>query len=359
MLDRCAMNVRTGRTAGALLVALAWGAVLPMACRDFSGARTAAGSGGSAGARDDEVGGDHLGGTVASDAEAGAPPVDPGGAGGAGSGGVLGEAGAGPSVRAPETFDNVALWLEATTALCPPDGNDRVARCTDQSGTGNHATQSEPLYRPVLTSSRINGHATLQFSSDLVMQPENALYLEGAYLAVKDDDSLRFGTQDFAYLVVAAWRNSPDRDGFRYYGYGRIVSKQAVSKPFDGFAMLANYPAGLDPEAPLTTRLVVQAEASETFVLSDSKQLNNGRFRVCTAARIGDELALRINGVEESTERLSPSLDFSVPGAHLLIGGSSSEALDGDIAELVVLRGPTATDDLAALEQHLLVKYGL
>lgn len=87
--------------------------------------------------------------------------------------------------------------------------------------------------------------------------------------------------------------------------------------------------------------------------------LNNDRFRVCAARRNGDELEVRINGVLEGKVRMQAGIDLSFPGADVLVGGLACEALDGDVAEVVVIHEQTRPDELAAVERYLLEKYAL
>lgn len=221
----------------------------------------------------------------------------------------------------------------------------------DRSGNGNHAEQAEASRRPGWEESKINGHPALLLSRGLAGAPDAATFLE-----VSDDESLQFGEDDFAYVVVASWENSAIPEN-SYAGYGRILSKQSPTPPYDGVALLANYP-GLNPTGRTATRFAAQLDVFGTVALSSRTSLNDDVVRVYTAWRAADVLSVRING-ETVGQVEAPYTDVSTPDAPVLIGGGQGEGLDGNIAEIIMLRGIANLEDLSALERHLMRKYAI
>jgi hypothetical protein len=264
---------------------------------------------------------------------------------------AAGQAGAPNQEREPDSFEGLALWIEAANELCSRDEYQRVQSCVDRSGNGNDAEQGQPSQRPAFLDSGINGHAALSLSRELAGGPDAA-----TFLIVADSQSLQFGEDDFAYVVVASWKNSPYPGG-NFAGYGRILSKQSPTEPYDGVALLANYP-GINVGGKTATRFAAQLDIFGTVALSSQTNLNDDTVRVYTACRTDDEVSVRINGETVGQVYTSPA-NVSTPGASVLIGGSQGDGLDGLIAEIIVLHGTTEPEDLSALEHHLMSKYDI
>jgi len=381
MVKRCPKIVR-------LFLAVV-GASLPFwspACKDFSatdvpaggrdgdaqslagfasaaGGDTQAGGGGTqAGSADASF---HDGGTQAGSvdatfhdggaASAGVPPNAFGGSNDGGmaqsAGGIDGKGGDSTRERTPDTYDGLTLWIEATEDFCTLDDQQRVSSCVDRAGGNKTAVQPNPSWRPELTDSKLGQHPALILSRTLAGAPDAA-----TFLVVDDHPSLQFGREDFAYVVVASWHNSnlPEHS---YGGYGRIVSKQATMPPYSGVALLANYP-GINVGGPTTSRFAAQLDTSGDVALSSRKDLNDDAMRVYAACRTGGVVSVRVNGDVLGEIYMSPT-DVSEPGAAVLIGGSTGEGLDGQIAEVVLLRGSESVEGLPALEHYLMNKYDI
>lgn len=75
----------------------------------------------------------------------------------------------------PEGIPDCALWLKADAGITTVDGN--VSSWADQSGNGNHATQSTVANRPLYVASAQGGKPTLRFDgSDDYMSNPSASY---------------------------------------------------------------------------------------------------------------------------------------------------------------------------------------
>jgi len=56
------------------------------------------------------------------------------------------------------------------------------------------------------------------------------------------------------------------------------------------------------------------------------------------------------------------TIDVSAAGVNVYVGADDTDTiarLDGDIAEIVAVRGPTSAQDLVTIESSLEAKYGL
>lgn len=282
-------------------------------------------------------------------------------AGGHGGGGAAGQGGDSlvPAEElAPNDFPTLVLWLEASEEACSVDVADNVWACRDGSSYGNDAFERPSYDVPKYARAVINGHAALHF--------EPLFDSNGDYpttLQVADTQSMRFGADDFAYVVVMRWNNS-EKVRFRtayvysYNGSGGILSKQNGVPPYNGIFLMANLPSPF-LGADAGTRFAVQLSVDGPLAISYSDGLNDNAFRVYTLRRRGTDLALRINGDREGGTKLKPNVDASGEDGALLLGGVIGQPLRGDIAELVGLKGNFTDDELHALEQHLIVKYAL
>ena len=373
-----------------LLAATIVGASLcPVACRDFKNAAVHV-EGAAAGAAGDRTGsggtdrggmdeaheGGASGASMRADSEGAAPSV-------AGTGGVLagsagatldskeggrnagGDAGAdqgGALERAPQTFDSLSLWLEASPASCSVGNDERVSHCTDLSPHGNDASQPDPSEQPQLIASVINGHDVLRFEPT----PEPGVQDDAHDLVVADAPSLRLGVEDFICAIVGRWKNSDtpryeahgDSIFFSYSGFGGLITKVEDVVPYAGLVIFANYPSAIQT-AHAWTRFTVQLDLSGYVAFSYSDRLNDSQFRLYLVRRAGSDLSIRINGRQEGGMRLRPELNLDAFGSSMFIGGRRGQPVDGDIAELAIFKGATADEDVSGLERHYLRKYDL
>jgi hypothetical protein len=210
----------------------------------------------------------------------------------------------------------------------------------DRSGRNNNAGQAATGLQPSLVTGVVNGLPVIRFAN--------------ASLQVTDSTTLQWGTDDFAILVVAGYKNSTTTD----LGYGMFVAKQETAYPYAGPALWGNYTTA----APFDTVIGLQADSGGTQYAISTAAQNDGVIRIYTGRRVGNSLEVRVNGAVQGTTNAT-SVNVSASGRPLLIGGRGtvmeSQALDGDIAEIVAVRGALGNDDLTKLEAYLKAKYGL
>jgi len=295
-----------------------------------SGGSDAAGEGGDAG-----VGGGS-GGIQAGSSGAG-------GAGAGGSAGLVGDAGQGgaPSTFIPTALGNrLVLWLDAG-ALALTNGQD-VPAWSDLSGAANHALQAFDSYRPIYTASAINGLPAVTFDG------------AQSHLEIADALTLRWGTGDFAILVVARGAPSQATNAMLY-------QKSNLSSPFAGpnFYVNADKPSS-------SRRAQIQLDASTytgtlAGVGDTVARLFVGARRAASGASV---LEMRVNGATETTLSIG-AVDIDAVGQAVIIGhngynpNSGFQAFEGDIAEVCAVRGALSDAELDDLEGYLMSKYAL
>lgn len=313
------------------------------------GGSEAAGEGG-----DDGVGGVsgslQAGSSGASGAGAGGSAGQGGDAGqtamaGAGQGG-MGGAGQGGTGGAPSTFnpsdlgDRLVLWLDAG-ALAQTNG-DKVAVWSDLSGAANHALQSTDAYRPTFTASSINGLPAVTFDG------------AQSHFQIVDTLTLRWGTGDFALLVVARGAPSEGTNAMLY-------QKSNLGSPYAG----PNFYVNADKPSP-SRRAAIQLDATTytgtlAGVGDTIPRLFGGTRRVATGTSV---LEMRVNGATEST-LIGGVVDIDATAQPAIIGhngynpAAGFQAFAGDIAEVCAVKGTVTDEELDDLEGYLMSKYAL
>jgi hypothetical protein len=239
--------------------------------------------------------------------------------------------------------------LKASTEFAVLDADDGLELWLDKSGNDNNAEPADPTRRPRPVYSTDDALSAVAFGD------------QGATLIVRDSDSLRFGVDDFSCLIVARWRNSV-MPAINYVGYAAIIAKAEDSFPYRGISLFANYPTS--SYFPAWPRFAFQLGLAETLVLSRDNNVNDNVMRLYVARRSGNVVEIRINGELEATSEIysAPSslpLNVSAIGQNLMIGGYDGGALDGDIAEIVLIRGSIDQQDLQQLESGLMQEHSL
>ena len=297
------------------------------------------------------------GGVSPSTGGSGREPPSTGGAGGTaardGGDGRDGDASNGEVTEGGATDEwlakqpGLALWLDSAVGVVT-DGlpsNPKVATWHDRSGRANDARQEVVGARPRWVNGAVNGLPAAQFNGR-------------AYLAVDDAPSIQFGTNDFVVALVGAWTN-PTIQTSSSFGWAYLVQKQADQGPYTGILVAANE-AGPNSLG----RLFFQVRFGDSLQ-SASTALNDGEFRLYLARRRSaapnySTLELRINAAEVGSADV-PLIDASAVGAKLQLGGSADPqpALQGHIAEVVMIGGPLDDDAIGELERYFNEKYAL
>ena len=232
-------------------------------------------------------------------------------------------------------ISGLVLWLDAAKGVTT--NNSSITAWADQSSKANDASGATAA--PTLVSSSINSLPAAHFVATSSQQ-----------LTIADATSLQFGTGDFYIAVVSKFDNNPT--GGISTGIGTLFAKLGTGSGLLFFANDFTYPtsfaAGLcNLEDPTPTEVEYAAS------------YNDGTARLYVIQRTTGTEYLRVNGAQVATS--SSSIDVSEVGSFVAIGAimANEAALDGDIAEMIVVGGTLATSDRTTIESYLQSKYGL
>jgi hypothetical protein len=229
-----------------------------------------------------------------------------------------------------KTIPGLALWLNAGVGVTTVIEN--VTIWADQSGNGNDASSTDTT-EPSLVASDINSLPGVHFTG-------------GTYLSIPDSTSLQFGTNDFLIAAVVEWTGTDN---------GIIFSKQeSTISPYNGAGMFANWALPTP-----STGLGLETNYTD-YVESTTTGLNDGKPRLVFVQRVGTTLIASVAGVA-AMKTVTPADDSSAVGFPAVIGANtvSTQALTGDIAEIVAVGGTITASNQAGLVAYLDTKYGL
>jgi len=250
------------------------------------------------------------------------------------------------SVDAPEDvapFDGgaisaipgVVLWLDAEYGVTT-NGNS-ITAWNDLSTQGNNAAAGTSA--PTLASASINSRPAAHFVTG-----------SKQYVTIADATSLQFAG-DFFIAVVAKFDNDPSTGPGT--GLGALYTKLG---PQSGLLFFANI---LDNQLTTVTAGLSELESPSTG-LPYASPYNDGTPRLYVVQRVTGVEALRVNGSQVATG--SSVLDVSEVGMPVNIGAltnTPAAALDGDIAEIIVVKSVLSTSDRSTIESYLQSKYAL
>jgi hypothetical protein len=255
-----------------------------------------------------------------------------------------------------KSVPGLVLWLDGAAGIV--QNAMRVSSWADQSGNGNHAGQPTGSMQPVYAATAIGKRACVHF---------DGASNDGQMLLVPDAPSLRFGTGDFLVVVVARYDNPVMPDWA--HDSAAFFQKAAFMNPNDGVWFFGNTPSWAIMAFDSVTSRMWGATYFAWHVTSQSDGYNDAAGRVFGFRRTGGVLELRAGGSPAGMANQGGTVDVSAPGAPVRIGatgGSGSgwpEAgvarLNGDICEIIAVKGSISAGDLSGIEGYLKGKYGL
>ncbi len=243
----------------------------------------------------------------------------------------------------PASLTNLVVWLDASKDVTATGA--KVSKWADQSSAHNDATQSNAAKQPLLTLAGLAGKPVLSFKKST--------------LTIADSPSLNWGAGDFTVTMVANYRN---KAGIHLAGFAYFFHKNAKvaveGRPEAAEVILAgNWPNG--DTVPMVTKITASLNAHMIKAHSKDVGYNDGAFRVLTATRSGGKkLDIRINGAVAGTTGATWNVDSVGTPATLGSATSGGFPIEGDIAEVVILKGITNPEDIQALEAYLAAKFG-
>jgi hypothetical protein len=265
-------------------------------------------------------------------------------------------AGSGSDVAA---IPGIALWLDAAKGVTATNG--KITAWADQTANHNDATQQNVNWQPSVVAAGIAGLPSVHFTATNPGSGNQGT--NGTMLNIADSATLQWGSEDYLIEVVTRYDNMPTVTSAtdRATGYGTFYSKQTQNPqlPAEGVAFFGNTPAS--DMAGGTT-----AFSSYVYVASGvtnaATGFNDGTARLLGTQRTGTTtLALRVNGAETATKTVQTmNVDEVGTGARIGASGDATIArLDGEIAEIIAVKGAISATDLATIESYLAAKYGL
>ncbi len=254
----------------------------------------------------------------------------------------------------PGSVSGLALWLDANKGITQSSGS--VSGWADRTANKNDASQATASHQPQWLASSINGLPAVHFNKDHAGQ-----FVGGDALTIADSVSLQWGTGDFYVVVVGRFDGNVTTDGPER-GEGVFFSKTAGGNNFPGPLLLAGIFGSINGgKGPANGVAFTTSTTNGDYVIT-TNPYNDSTARSFAMRRTGKQLELRINGASIVTSA-SSGLDISNVGATVRIGAGDQAAaslrLDGDVAELLAVKGALSAGDMAALELYVKTKYGL
>lgn len=227
--------------------------------------------------------------------------------------------------------DQLALWLRADD-LALPDGA-AVARWSDVSGQGAHASQATASRRPILDAGVIQGHAAVRF--------------DGA------DDRLDLAVNTFAAasfpLTVFAVLKTTD------------ASAHVAGTGSSSAGYLTTYGGGLTLVGGAPT--LKANNAGYGLHLTAPSPIHDGAPRLVSGVARAGGSALSVGcAIEGLSGAATNAYGYGKSTLGASDGSSSDKVIDpfaGAIAELIVYRRALGDAEQAAIEDYLTGKYGL
>jgi hypothetical protein len=213
----------------------------------------------------------------------------------------------------------------------------------DRSGMSNHAAAV--------------GDVTI--AKGAIGKYDAAHFDENGYFTIADNSTLQFGKGDY-YIAVVAQHTTQTNGGT--WGYGTLFGKHSTVSPYDGPILSANAPSR---NPPTSTGHLVSQVAFEDWVSSVDDGFNSGKPFLATTHRYTiagqTTLTLRTNGTRTASLTGGAfAVDASAAGRPLTIGGSDEgQDIQGDMAEVLAVKGFLSADDEIETEAYLQRKYGL
>jgi hypothetical protein len=143
-------------------------------------------------------------------------------------------------------------------------------------------------------------------------------------------------------------------------GVGLFFSKTATSSSFPGPFFTGNVSGGVT-SGPAATGLAFSTSFNAGDSVASSTAYNDNTPHAFAFQRVSGKIDLRVDAVSLGTS-VSSDNDVSNSGVAVRIGADASGQairLDGDISELMAVKGTLSLADRVGLEAYLKSKYGL
>ena len=245
----------------------------------------------------------------------------------------------------------LALWLKSDTGVTAMSGV--VSEWADQSGNSNNASESRAGLQPTVLVSGINGLPTIHFASAACANCLGGF--QGNDLLINDSPTLEWGTTDFLVEVVARYSNDPTSVSHDAFGALYI---SIYGPPNTATAGLGLYGNVFKEPNDLATSSAIEAYIwGQPAAISSGAGYNNDLPHVFAIQRVGTTLSVRIDAAAVGSQTIA-SADTGKTGGRL--GGcenAQAQRLEGDISEVIAVKGTIAPSDLTGIEGYLKARY--
>jgi hypothetical protein len=254
----------------------------------------------------------------------------------------------------------LVLWLEgdvssSLTTVASDAGPSRITKWADQTTHHNDATASIslPTRDPTVNATGINSLPTVHFNQGTGGNGSSGQMLT---VAENTDTSLDWGTGDFFVAVVGDFDN--DISNGQNLGVGNFFSKSSAfgaTTSYTGPLLYGNLPS-------LTTNptvgLLFGTGSGAMDAVTTTTAYNTGSPHLFVTRRRGAQIDLFVDGTNVAT---ATSGTVDVTNLNSLRIGADGDAnlvrLDGDIGEMIAVKGVLTMPDEASLNLYLKTKW--
>jgi hypothetical protein len=265
------------------------------------------------------------------------------------------------STFTPASVLGLVLWLEADvssslTLLTVDAGSPRVTEWADQTSHQNNAkgSVSLPGRDPTVNASAINSLPAVHFTQGgLTSQNGNELTIVD-----NTDMSLQWGTGDFYVAAVGDYDNAVANGA--NFGVGNFFSKSMGTGTLNGESgvlLYGNIPSTSNSN-PTVGLFFATAASTNNFVVT-TNAYNTGAAHLFAIRRRSNQLDILVDGASVAT---STSTGIDVSNANTLVrigadGDANLVRLDGDIGEMLAVKGALSLADEVSINAYLKGKW--
>jgi hypothetical protein len=260
----------------------------------------------------------------------------------------------------PANVNGLVLWLEADvsssiTLVTPDAGPQKITKWADQTIHHNDAAGLLQFFgrNPSVKSSAINKLPAVHFDQ------QGANVNTGQMLTVLDnvDTSLEWGTGDFFVAVVGDFDNNPSNG--QSLGVGLFYSKaifNGINSAPVGLYLYGNLPSSsVNP----TVGMIFSTSNTANDFVTTSTAYNNGNPHMFAIRRRGANLDLLVDSASVASST-GNGVDVSAAKTSVRIGADGDAnlfRLDGDIGEMLAVKGVLSQSDEQGLVSYLKTKW--
>lgn len=248
----------------------------------------------------------------------------------------------------------LALWLKADVGVTSNAGI--VSAWADQSGNNNNATETRVGLQPTLISPGITTALPSVHFASVPCSTNGCVGGQGNDLLIGDSPTLEWGTTDFLVEVVARYTNDPASVNHDAFGALYISIYGPPNTATTGLGLYGN--VFMEPGDLATSSAMEAYVWNQPAAISSGTGYNNDMPHVFGMQRVGTTLSVRIDGASVGSQAIA-SVDTGKTGGRL--GGcenATAQRLEGDIGEVIAVKGTVAAEDLAGVEGYLKARWG-